>query len=207
MAHDVPVPAVRRSALHLPVVSPRARRFSLVIRVLTTSFVGLGVLLSVAIFILSATGTARLVPVLSNSMAPDMPVGSLALTVQVAKNSVQVGDVVVFSNPTQPSTRVIHRITHVYGSDEADKFSNWSPDVLFATTQGDNNPQADPWIVSIADATVWRLQTSVPLLGYPAIWLGHPLTPVWLLAAVVFVVVLVVVRSFWRRPRAHVRVA
>ncbi|GAB2816205.1 hypothetical protein GCM10027022_02810 [Alpinimonas psychrophila] len=207
MPHGLHVPAVHLPALHLPVVSPRARRIFFAIRVLITSLVGLGVLLSVAIFALSATGTARLVPVLSNSMAPNMPVGSMALTVPVSKSSIQVGDVIVFSNPTQPSTRVIHRITHVYGPNEADQFSNWNPDVLFATTQGDNNPQADPWIVTIADATVWRLQTSVPFLGYPAIWLAQPLAPIWLLATGVLVVALWILRSVWHRPRAHESVA
>lgn len=207
MPHGLHVPAVHLPALHLPVVSPRARRIAFAIRVVITGFTGLGVLLSVAIFVFSATGTARLVPVLSNSMAPNMPVGSMALTIPVSESSIQVGDVIVFSNPTQPSTRVIHRITHVYGLDEAEQFSNWSPDVLFATTQGDNNPQADPWIVTIADATIWRLQTSVPFLGYPAIWLAHPLVPIWLLAAGVLVVVLWILRSVWRRPRAHVSVS
>lgn len=204
MPHGLHVPAVHLPALHLPVVSPRARRIAFAIRVITTGFVGLGVLLSVAIFALSATGIARFVPVLSNSMAPNMPVGSLALTVQVPQDSIEVGDVIVFSNPTQPSTRVIHRVTHVFGPDEAASFSNWSPDVLFATTKGDNNPTADPWVVTIADPTVWHLQTSIPYLGYPAIWLAQPLAPLWFIVAGVLAVTVWLLRFVWRRPRDHV---
>lgn len=204
MPHGLHVPAVHLPALHLPVVSPRARRIAFAIRVLITAFIGLGVLLSVTIFALSVSGTARLVPVLSNSMAQNMPVGSLAFTVPVATGSIAVGDVIVFSNPTQPSTRVIHRVTHVFGPDEAATFSNWSPDVLFATTKGDNNPAADPWVVTIADATVWHLQTSVPFLGYPAIWLAQPLAPLWFIVAGVLALTGWLLRLVWRRPRAHV---
>lgn len=207
MPHGLHLPAVHLPALHLPVVSPRARRIAFAIRVLITGFVGLGVLLSVTIFALSATGTARVVPVLSNSMAPDMPVGSMALTAPVPADSIQVGDVIVFSDPTRPSTRVIHRITHVYGDDEAEKFSSWSPDVLYATTQGDNNPDSDPWVLAIADATVWRMQTSLPFLGFPAIWLGQPLAPLWFILAGVLAVTVWLLRAVWRRPRAHVAVA
>jgi signal peptidase len=204
MPHGLHLPAVHLPALHLPVVSPRARRIAFAIRVLITGLIGLGVLLSVSIFVLSATGTARLVPVLSDSMAPNMPVGSMALTVPVPESSIVVGDVIVFSNPNRPSTRVIHRVTHIFGPDEADQFSNWSPDVLFATTKGDNNPMADPWVVAVADATVWRMETSVPVMGFPAIWLGQPLAPIWLLGAGMLAVVAGVLRAVWRRPRAHV---
>jgi signal peptidase len=206
MPHGLHLPAVHLPALHLPVVSPRARRIAFAIRVLITGLIGLGVLLSVAIFTLSASGMARLVPVLSNSMASDMPVGSMALTVPVQRESIQVGDVIVFSNPTQPTTRVIHRISHIYGPDEADKFSNWSPNVLYATTQGDNNPDSDPWVLAIADTTVWQTQMSLPFLGYPAIWLGQPLAPLWFILAGVLAVTVVLLRAVWRRPRAHVAV-
>ncbi len=204
MTHGLHVPAVHLPALHLPVVSPRARRIAFAIRVLVTGFIGLGVLLSVTIFALSATGTARFVPVLSNSMYPNMPVGSMALTMPVAESSIRVGDVIVFSNPNQPSVRVIHRISHIYGADEASQFSNWSPDILFANTKGDNNPEADPWVVTIADTTVWRMQTSVPFLGYPAIWLDQPLAPLWFIVAGVLALTVWVLRAVWGRPRAHV---
>jgi len=199
MPNGLHVPVIHLPELHLPVVSPRARRLAFAMRVLIMGFVGLGVLVSVAIFVLSATGTARFVPVLSDSMAPDMPVGSLAFTIPVPRDSIVVGDVIVFSNPNQPSMRVIHRVTHVYGPDEASAFSNWSPSIFFATTQGDNNPNTDPWVVAISDDTVWRLQTSFPFIGQPAIWLAQPLSAVWLIAAGVLAGVAWILRAVWGR--------
>jgi len=167
-------------------------------------FVGLGVLLSVTIFILSATGTARFVPVLSDSMAPDMPVGSMAFTSPVPQGTITAGDVIVFSNPNQPSMRVIHRVTHVFSAEEAMSFSNWAPKMLFATTKGDNNANADSWVVAIADPTVWRLQASVPLFGQPAIWLAQPLAPLWLILVVTVVGAGWLLRTLWRTPRSLV---
>lgn len=204
MAYKVQAPAVHLPARHTAVVSPRARRIAFAIRLVITGFIGLGVLISVTIFTLSATGTARFVPVLSNSMATNMPVGSMALTVQSLRSSIQAGDVIVFSNPTQPSTRVIHRVAHRYGADEASQFRNWSSDKLYVTTKGDNNAEADPWVLIIADATVWRLQTSVPFLGYPAMWLAQPLAPLWLIAAGVVTATAWILKAVWRRPRVHV---
>jgi signal peptidase len=199
MDHKLRAPVVHRPPLHLPVVSPRARRIAFAIRVVVMGFVGLGVLLSVIIFALSATGTARLVPVLSDSMAPAMPIGSMAFTMPVPQSSIKVGDVIVFSNPNQPSTRVIHRVTHIYGPDEAASFSDWSPSILYASTKGDNNPKADPWVVSIADVAVWQLQTSVPVLGQPAIWLAQPLSPIWVFGAGVLVAAVWALRALWRK--------
>ncbi len=176
------------------------RRGAVFGRVLSYVLFGLGVLLAVAIFVLSASGTARLVPVLSDSMAPDMPVGSLALTTQVPLDTIEVGDVIVFSNPNLPSTRIIHRVSHIFGVEESASFSNWSPDALFVTTKGDNNPAEDPWVVTVADPTMWKMNTSVPYLGLPAIWLAQPLAPLWLGSAGVLGVMVWILRALWRRP-------
>ena len=195
MPHALHVPL-----LHLPVVSPRARRLAFGLRVIVVGFVGLAVLLSVTIFILSAMGAARFVPVLSNSMAPSMSVGSLALTIPIPRDSVKVGDVIVFNNPNQSGTRVIHRVTHIFGADESSFFSNWSPDILFVTTKGDNNPAEDPWVATMSEQSVWRMQTSLPYMGQPAIWLAQPLAPLWFIVAGVLLVAVWLLRILWRRP-------
>ena len=171
-----------------------------VIRGVFGGLIILGVLASVAIFGLSATNTVRFVPVLSNSMAPIMPVGSLALTLPVQRQDVRVGDVIVFTNPNTAGVRVIHRVTRVYSTADASKFANWSTKQLFLGTKGDNNAVADPWVVTIADATIWRRTASIPGLGEPAIWIADPLIRLgcFVVAGVALGVWALV--ALWRRP-------
>lgn len=154
----------------------------------------------VAIFILSSLGVARFVPVLSNSMAPAMPTGSLAVVLGEPRQSIVSGDVIVFTAPDGSRRRVIHRVQKIYGPDEATKIRDWTPDRLFLETKGDNNPRADPWILTLADATIWKRYTVIPAAGWPAIWFANPtirmiafglggaLVTVWALTAI------------WRRP-------
>ncbi|MWV58889.1 signal peptidase I [Rathayibacter sp. VKM Ac-2754] len=166
--------------------------------------VGLVALVGVAVFVLSALGVVRLVPVLSNSMAPDMPVGSLAITLPAAPTEIRAGDVIVFTDPDVPERRVIHRITFVYPEDEAATLRGREPGELALTTKGDNNPTADPWIVTIADQRIWREQTSVPLLGWPSIALAQPEARFAFFAVGGAAVVGGVLLAIWRRP-AEVR--
>lgn len=127
-----------------------------------------------AVFVLSFLGIARFVPVLSNSMAPEMPKGSLAVMDSVPRASIAVGDVVVFTAPDGSHRRVIHRVQHLYGPDEASRINGWSADRAFLLTKGDNNPQADPWLLTLGDDVLWKQSTVIPALGWPAIWLADP---------------------------------
>ncbi|RII85812.1 signal peptidase I, partial [Clavibacter michiganensis] len=150
-----------------------ARRALGVLGGLLTAAVGLAV---IAVVALSALGVARFVPVLSNSMAPGMPVGSLAITAPTPRAEVTSGDVVVFTAPVGPRVRVIHRVTHVFGPEDAADLDGWSADRLAIQTKGDNNPSGDPWIVTIGDDAVWERTSVVPFLGWPFVWLGDPIT-------------------------------
>lgn len=154
----------------------------------------------VAVFVASALGLVRLVPVLSNSMAPGMPVGSLAVTLPVPQPEVSAGDVIVFTDPDVPERRVIHRVTSVYSEEEAATLRGWAPGLLALTTKGDNNPQADPWIVTIADERIWREEAVVPLLGWPSIALAQPQARFALFAVGGALVVGSVLVVIWRRP-------
>jgi signal peptidase len=160
-------------------------------------------LVFVAVFVLSMLGVARFVPVLSNSMAPEMPVGSLAIALPEARPSITDGDVIIFTAPIGPSRRVIHRVIHTYEADEADRIVGWTSTKRYMETQGDNNPTADPWIVTISDDIIWRASYVVPSAGWPAIWLGDPkirFASFGLAGAVVVGWALVVL---WRRPEEH----
>lgn len=131
-----------------------------------------------AVFILSFVGFARFVPVLSDSMAPDMPKGSLAVMRPMPQDSVTAGDVIVFTAPDGSHRRVIHRVQHVYGVEEAEQIRNWTADRAFLLTKGDNNAQADPWLLTLGDDTLWKQASVAPMLGWPAIWFSDPLSRV-----------------------------
>lgn len=89
--------------------------------------------------------------VVSGSMRPTVSPGDLAITQGVPTGSLRVGDVIVFTPPTE-ARPVLHRITSRQG------------DVV--TTKGDANGVADPWQVTLQGATGYRLVFVVPYLGW-----------------------------------------
>lgn len=157
---------------------------------------------AVALFVLTATGTARFVPVLSNSMAPDMPKGSLAVVTPTPAQNVTAGNVIVFTAPNGTRRRVIHRVAHRYGPDEADTIAGWTPDKLFLTTEGDNNPAPDPWILVLDETTVWHQRAVIPYVGWPLIGLSDPTTRMLAFGAGGAVIAAWALVHIWRRP-AH----
>jgi signal peptidase len=176
---------------------------SIVRRLISVVFgfaLGAAALALLGAFLLSMFGIARFVPILSNSMAPDMPVGSLAIAQPIERQSVATGDVVIFSAPIGPDRRVIHRVTNVVAGEQAERIVNWDPNKLYMETKGDNNPAADPWIVTISDDTVWTATNVVPSIGWPAIWLGDARMRFAAFGLAGIAVVAWALIVVWRRP-------
>ncbi|ALS57240.1 signal peptidase I [Rathayibacter toxicus] len=168
-------------------------------RITLGATVALLVVVGVTCFVLSSLGVVRLVPVLSNSMAPGLPIGSLAVALPVAPADVHVGDVIIFNDPDDPGRRVIHRVTFVYSEEEAVTLRGRTPGELALTTKGDNNAAADPWIVTIADQHIWRESAALPVLGWPSIALLRPEARLVLFALGGAVLVGAVLVVMWRR--------
>ncbi len=102
---------------------------------------------------------ARFVPVLTGSMSPYAPVGSLVLTVPVAGQDVVPGDVIAFRPPAPfqvaGDRAVLHRVVSL-GTQDGQRY---------LTTRGDANATADPWQVRREDARFGRSVLVVPWLG------------------------------------------
>lgn len=100
----------------------------------------------------------RAVPVLTGSMTPYAPAGSLVLTAPVSSAGVAVGDVVAFVPPAPYSADrpVMHRVAST--SDTASGRA--------MTTRGDANAHDDPWTVALDGADLGRAVAVVPLLGH-----------------------------------------
>lgn len=167
---------------------------------LTWILVGIAAVIAVALFVLTATGAARFVPVLSNSMAPDMPKGSLAIVTPVPAAAVEAGDVIVFTAPDESRRPVIHRVTHRYGPEAATTIDGWSPDKLFLTTAGDNNPGPDPWILVLDETSVWEQYTVIPYAGWPVLSLSNPATRMIAFGTGGALIATWAMIHIWRRP-------
>jgi signal peptidase I len=76
--------------------------------------------------------------VVTGSMVPVIPVGSMVLTEQVGVSSLHVGDILVFAKPSNTSEVIVHRIVQLAaGRDGA----------VQVRTKGDANSAVDPWIL------------------------------------------------------------
>ena len=134
------------------------------------------------------TGRWRLVPILSGSMAPRIPTGSLALATPAAMRSVHRGEVILFKMPIGDHHLTAHRVVRVLRA---------GPHPV-VETKGDANARRDPWRARLSGSTVWHVRTAVPLLGYAAVDAGRgrflllalaALFPIWLC-----------LRLLWRKP-------
>jgi signal peptidase len=108
--------------------------------------------LAIALFPVVTSGSAM--AVLSGSMSPEYPVGSMVFTRAVDPASVAVGDIITFQRPSNPAELVTHRVAAV----------DTSTGVPVFTTKGDANPVADLDPVP-ASAVQGRLWFGVPQLG------------------------------------------
>ena len=101
------------------------------------------------------TGAYRLATVLTGSMAPGMPVGSVAVLAPEDPAAVRVGNVITFQSPTPDHRVVTHRVVEVVEGGH-------HPVVR---TRGDANQSADPWSARLAGRRAWRRVAVVPYAG------------------------------------------
>ena len=123
----------------------------------------------VVVVLLIASVGPRLLPyrtftVLSGSMDPTIPVGSMIFDRQVDAAELAPGDVVTFHPPGQGDKLVSHRVVRI----EKTKAGR------FLVTRGDANGVADDWRIP-AQGRGLRYEFHVPYLGYVV---GGLLTPV-----------------------------
>jgi signal peptidase I len=101
------------------------------------------------------------------SMSGAIERGSVALEKPVPVEDLAVGDVITYLPPPASGvdTLVTHRITKIApGTDGTTVFS----------TQGDANPDPDPWTFSLAEGTQPVVEHSVPWVGYAFVALADP---------------------------------
>jgi signal peptidase I len=129
-------------------------------------------------------------PVLTGSMSPAIPTGSLVVVTQVAASEVGVGDVITFHHPQRPQEYVTHRVVAV----------EQSPAGRALTTKGDANAQPDAWKV-VATESGYRMAFGLPYVGGAIIAFAS--SPARLLLYVVPMIVLAVLAlvRIWRQEQ------
>jgi signal peptidase len=121
----------------------------------------------------------RLQPVLSGSMSPTYPVGSLLVVSPIDASAVEPGMAVTFDDPADPARIVTHRV-----------ISRVPGDTLAFVTRGDANATDDPFPVparSIRGHVLWSvpgLGTVVDALAWPRGFILLVVVPGLILAAI-----------------------
>ncbi len=115
--------------------------------------------------------------VLSGSMEPNIPVGSIVYVEDVEPSTLQTGDVITYS--ISGSTMVTHRVVEVDVENQS------------IITKGDANEVEDGAPVAFSQV-VGKMKMHVPLLGYISIYIRTPLG----IAAACGVLIVVVLLTF-----------
>jgi signal peptidase len=123
-------------------------------RWLTNIMLVLLVMTALLFLVLPAAFASSLAVVYSGSMAPEMPVGALAMMEPVDPAEIEVGDIIAFNPPWDPDVTVSHRVIEVVDGE-----------TLSFRTKGDANEDPDFDIVP-ADSVIGRVTFNVPNLGY-----------------------------------------
>ena len=119
------------------------------------------VLLTVFLVALPAVFSSSLAVVYSGSMAPDMPVGSLAWMGPVDPTTIEVGDIIAFNPPSsEPDIIVSHRVIEVINGE-----------TLAFITKGDANEEPD-WETIPADNVLGRVSFNLPNMGRLLLYVG-----------------------------------
>jgi hypothetical protein len=72
--------------------------------------------------------------------------------------------VAVFHPPSDPGVDYVHRVISLTRAGGA----------VVVRTQGDANLYPDPWTLRLTGRWAYVARFSVPLLGYPAVWIHSP---------------------------------
>ena len=159
----------------------------------TKLFTTTGTLL--AIGVLALTVGPRFLPyqtytVLSGSMEPTLPVGSVIVAVPARGEELNTGDIITVANPQQPGALVTHRIVAI----------EYGPQGRSFTTKGDANNATDSWIVP-GTGSGWRYAFAIPHIGYVLSALQSELGRLFLLVIPTMLLGGLLLIEIWRPAR------
>jgi signal peptidase len=164
------------------------RTVKTIVRLLAAGFAASALLLLLVVGIGPRTGRYQTATVLTGSMRPTMPEGSVVLTTPVPARDVRVGDIITYRIPVEDRRIVTHRVEEVLRGGD-------SPVVR---TKGDANKDPDTWVAELTGGTVWKVRAAVPKAGYVFEWLRRPQARQLLVFVVPLLLALLFLRDIWR---------
>jgi len=154
---------------------------------LVAAVVSIGLLLLVGVG--ARTGRFQVLTVLTGSMTPVAPRGSMAVVEPKPRASLAVGDVLAYAIPVEDHHVVTHRVIEVHHQGSA----------TVIRTKGDANDAPDPWVAVLNEPTVWTERIAVPHLGQAISVLRSPMVNhLGQLAPLVLAALFLC--NLWRRP-------
>ena len=136
-----------------------------------------------------ATGSWRVLPVLSGSMQPTFGPGDAVLVTRAPLSSVRAGDVIAYHVPVGDRQLTTHRVVEVLRGGA-------HPVVR---TKGDANDVADPWRARLSGDALWRVDATVPHVGAAYTFARTPAARSAVVWVVVALLLLIGLRRVWRR--------
>ncbi|QCX28496.1 signal peptidase I [Nocardioides jishulii] len=130
------------------------------------------------------------------SMSGTFEKGSLAFEKRVPVAELEVGDVITYLPPADSgvSTLVTHRITSIEPGEDGTRVMQ---------TQGDANPDPDPWEFSLTAPTQPVVAQTVPHLGHVFIALANPQVRVLVIGGPAALIALLALRDLIVALRSH----
>lgn len=158
-------------------------------RLLGPAFVALSLVAFGVLALGPRTGRYQTATVLTASMRPTMPEGSMVVTTPVHPADLRVGDVITYRIPVEDRRIVTHRIVEIHQPGP-------TPVVR---TKGDANNGVDPWTARLTGGTVWKARGAVPKVGYATVWLRDPRLRPLLVLFVPFVLAALWLKDIWAK--------
>ncbi len=103
----------------------------------------------------------QITPILTGSMVPDLPIGSVAISEREPLASLTLGQIALLHPPSDPSVTYVHKIVWLKKTSSGTEIR----------TRGVANPTEDPWTVRVESPVVYVVKHDVPLVGYASTWL------------------------------------
>ena len=134
---------------------PRFAWGSRVVAVTTTLLMLGGLIAFIGLGIGPRTGAYRTTTMLSGSMSPGIPIGSVLVAVPKPISEIHQGEVVTFQAPVDDHHVVTHLVVSAKVKDGA----------LIVQTKGDANAKPDPWEAQLGSDKVWVVTAVIPWAG------------------------------------------